>query len=80
MPRDIDPVDIRVGQRIRAYRLDRRMSQSALGDKIGVSFQQIQKYERGTNRVSAGMCNVGRSAIIPSASNAIVPSLTKVLK
>jgi transcriptional regulator with XRE-family HTH domain len=51
MPRDIDPVDVRVGQRIRAYRLDRRMSQSALGNKIGVSFQQIQKYERGINRI-----------------------------
>lgn len=51
MPKDIDPFDVRVGQRIRAYRLNRGLSQSALGKKIGVSFQQIQKYERGLNRI-----------------------------
>jgi transcriptional regulator with XRE-family HTH domain len=51
MPKDIDPFDVRVGQRIRAYRLNRRLSQAALGEKIGVSFQQIQKYERGLNRI-----------------------------
>jgi transcriptional regulator with XRE-family HTH domain len=54
MPKDIDPFDVRVGQRIRAYRLNRGLSQSALGDKIGVSFQQIQKYERGINRIGIG--------------------------
>jgi transcriptional regulator with XRE-family HTH domain len=54
MPKDIDPFDVRVGQRIRAYRLHRALSQSALGDKIGVSFQQIQKYERGINRIGIG--------------------------
>jgi transcriptional regulator with XRE-family HTH domain len=54
MPKDIDPFDVRVGQRIRAYRLHRGLSQSALGDKIGVSFQQIQKYERGINRIGIG--------------------------
>jgi transcriptional regulator with XRE-family HTH domain len=51
MPKDIDPFDVRVGQRIRAYRLNRGLSQSALGARIGVSFQQIQKYERGINRI-----------------------------
>ena len=54
MPKDIDPFDVRVGQRIRAYRLNRGLSQSALGKKIGVSFQQIQKYERGINRIGVG--------------------------
>ena len=54
MPKDIDPFDVRVGQRIRAYRLNRGLSQSALGEKIGVSFQQIQKYERGINRIGIG--------------------------
>lgn len=49
------PVDVHVGSRIRALRLDRGLSQSALGDAVGVSFQQIQKYERGSNRVSASM-------------------------
>ena len=38
---------------MRAYRLARRMSQSALAEKVGVTFQQIQKYERGTNRIGS---------------------------
>lgn len=48
-----DPVDVHVGERIRALRHVLQISQAELGDRIGVSFQQIQKYERGTNRVSA---------------------------
>lgn len=47
------PVDLLVGARIRDLRKARGMSQGALGDQIGVTFQQIQKYERGANRVSA---------------------------
>jgi transcriptional regulator with XRE-family HTH domain len=54
MPKRIDPVDIRVGRRVRAYRLSRGMSQTALGSEIGVTFQQIQKYERGVNRIGSG--------------------------
>jgi transcriptional regulator with XRE-family HTH domain len=46
-----DPVDVSVGQRIRAYRISKEMTQTVLGEKIGVTFQQIQKYERGINRV-----------------------------
>jgi transcriptional regulator with XRE-family HTH domain len=77
MPRDIDPVDIRVGQRIRAYRLDRRMSQSALGNKIGVSFQQIQKYERGLNRV--GIARLKKiAAVFDAALNAFLGDDEKV--
>jgi len=51
MPRRADSVDVLVGQRVRAYRLSREMSQTELGNKVGVTFQQIQKYERGTNRI-----------------------------
>lgn len=47
------PVDIAVGHRIRARRKAARISQSKLATHLGVSFQQVQKYERGTNRVSA---------------------------
>jgi len=47
-------IDIRVGQSIRAHRLIAGMSQSELADKLGVSFQQVQKYEKGVNRVGAG--------------------------
>jgi transcriptional regulator with XRE-family HTH domain len=50
-----DPVDIAVGARIRLLRKLRGLSQQALADAAGVTFQQIQKYERGANRVSASM-------------------------
>jgi transcriptional regulator with XRE-family HTH domain len=43
-----------VGESIRAHRLLARMSQNDLAKKIGVTFQQVQKYEKGTNRVGAG--------------------------
>ena len=49
----IHPTDLAVGHRIRAQRLAKGISQSELAGAIGVTFQQIQKYERGTNRVSA---------------------------
>ena len=46
--------DIEVGASIRAHRLMARMSQQNLARKLGVTFQQIQKYEKGTNRIGAG--------------------------
>ena len=46
--------DIQVGETIRAHRLIAGMSQKVLADRLGVSFQQVQKYEKGTNRVGAG--------------------------
>lgn len=46
------PLDVALGQSVRLRRRALRMSQQALADAIGVSFQQVQKYERGTNRVS----------------------------
>jgi len=48
------PEDVEIGRKIRALRLERGMSQSDLADGIGLTFQQVQKYEKGTNRVSAG--------------------------
>ena len=50
-----DPIDVAVGLRIRLSRRTRGLTQQALADAVGVSFQQIQKYERGANRVSASM-------------------------
>ena len=47
------PVDIKVGLRMRQRRMMLGMSQSHLGQSLGLTFQQIQKYERGANRVSA---------------------------
>ena len=49
-----DPVDIEVGHRIRIERLARGLSQTALANQLGVTFQQVQKYEKGVNRVGAG--------------------------
>ena len=49
----IHPIDIHVGERVRARRKALRMSQQALAAGVGLTFQQIQKYERGTNRLSA---------------------------
>lgn len=47
-------VDIHVGKRLRFGRTMKGMSQEAIGDSIGVTFQQIQKYERGVNCIRAG--------------------------
>jgi transcriptional regulator with XRE-family HTH domain len=53
--RSTGPIDKYFGDRIRARRVMLKMSQEELGEKLGVSFQQIQKYEKGVNRVSAAM-------------------------
>jgi transcriptional regulator with XRE-family HTH domain len=50
---DFSKIDALVGGRVRMLRERRKMSQTALGERIGVSFQQVQKYERGANRISA---------------------------
>jgi transcriptional regulator with XRE-family HTH domain len=52
--RQPNSADVQVGESIRAHRLMAGMSQNALARKLGVSFQQVQKYEKGTNRVGAG--------------------------
>ena len=48
-----NPVDVHVGVRIRIRRAMLGLSQTTLGEQLGLTFQQIQKYERGTNRVSS---------------------------
>ena len=50
-----DPIDLEVGRRLRAFRTAKGISQQALAEGVGITFQQIQKYERGYNRVSASM-------------------------
>jgi transcriptional regulator with XRE-family HTH domain len=50
---DAHPVDRHVGQQIRIWRIQSNVTQSDLAKSIGVSFQQVQKYENGKNRVSA---------------------------
>jgi len=52
--RRISPVDIHVGRRVRLARLAAGMSQDTLAAGTGVTFQQIQKYEKGANRIGTG--------------------------
>ena len=51
--RKSDGVDKHVGERVRLRRIMLKMSQTELGNKIGVTFQQLQKYEKGANRIGA---------------------------
>lgn len=48
-----NPVDIHVGSRVRLRRNMIGMSQEKLGEQLGITFQQVQKYEKGTNRIGA---------------------------
>ncbi len=48
-----NPIDKHVGSRVRMRRMLLKVSQERLGDALGLTFQQIQKYEKGTNRISA---------------------------
>lgn len=48
-----NPIDIHVGSRVRLRRMMLSMSQEKLGESLGITFQQIQKYEKGTNRIGA---------------------------
>jgi transcriptional regulator with XRE-family HTH domain len=50
----VNALDQRVGERLRSRRLKMGFSQTVLGAAAGVTFQQVQKYERGVNRISAG--------------------------
>jgi transcriptional regulator with XRE-family HTH domain len=66
LARNKDPLDEVIGQHIRFYRLRKRMSQSALAKSIGVSFQQVQKYENGTNRVpGTRLIHIARALATP---------------
>ena len=48
-----NPIDVHVGSRVRLRRMLLSMSQEKLGEQMGLTFQQIQKYEKGTNRIGA---------------------------
>lgn len=47
------PIDVHVGTRLRTFRKRAQISQHTLGERLGITFQQVQKYERGNNRISA---------------------------
>ena len=52
-PRKSNPVDVHVGGRVRLRRMLLGMSQEKLGESLGLTFQQVQKYEKGANRIGA---------------------------
>ena len=81
-----DPIDVHVGLRMRTIRREKRMSQDTLAKALGITFQQIQKYERGTNRVSASMLVKAAQALgcptahlLPPSDEAETPPVTPQL-
>jgi transcriptional regulator with XRE-family HTH domain len=48
-----DPIDVHVGSRVKLHRKMLGITQEMLGDSLGITFQQVQKYEKGANRISA---------------------------
>jgi transcriptional regulator with XRE-family HTH domain len=60
--KDPNPIDTHVGMRVRMRRLVMDMTQVQVADALGITFQQVQKYEKGRNRISASrlqhMCNI----------------------
>jgi transcriptional regulator with XRE-family HTH domain len=64
----LDPVDVYVGGRVRMRRIEVAMSQQALGQQIDLTFQQIQKYEKGLNRIGASrLQQISRILEVPAA-------------
>ncbi len=51
---DLPTIEKKIGAQVREIRIKRQISQTKIADILGVSFQQFQKYERGTNRISPG--------------------------
>jgi transcriptional regulator with XRE-family HTH domain len=66
MARTTTDLDALIGARVKLRRKELGMSQSVLGAKLGITFQQIQKYENGTNRISAGcLYEISRALSVP---------------
>ena len=63
-----NPIDVQVGGRVRLRRTMEKISQEKLGEALGVTFQQIQKYEKGTNRIGASrMQKIAETLRVPVA-------------
>jgi transcriptional regulator with XRE-family HTH domain len=61
-----DPIDRHVGSRVRMQRTLMKMSQEKLGEALGLTFQQVQKYEKGTNRIGASrLQQISKSLNVP---------------
>lgn len=68
---DIDPIDAKIGARVRLRRKALHISQGALAEALGVSFQQVQKYERGANRISGSTLVRAASALGTSVADLV---------
>lgn len=75
-----DQIDVTIGANVRRVRNLRRMSQEALGERLGITFQQVQKYEKGTNRIGgsrlqqiADALEVSVTEFFPETSTVIKP-------
>jgi transcriptional regulator with XRE-family HTH domain len=53
-PKAPDPIDVLVGRNVRLQRIAKRLSQTELANRLGITFQQVQKYEKGLNRIGSG--------------------------
>ena len=66
--KNTNPIDRHVGSRVRMRRVMLGMSQEKLGDALGLTFQQVQKYEKGTNRIGASrLQQISRTLDVPPA-------------
>lgn len=66
MAKTPDPIDRHVGSRVRMQRVLMKMSQEKLGEALGLTFQQVQKYEKGTNRIGASrLQQISRTLNVP---------------
>jgi transcriptional regulator with XRE-family HTH domain len=82
MPKHLNSIDQLVATRMRSFRKAIGLTQTAVAAEIGVSFQQLQKYETGTNRICASrlfalskVLQVPISAFFPDGSDALAPSM-----
>jgi transcriptional regulator with XRE-family HTH domain len=81
-----DPIDVEVGITIRRLRKERGLGQARLATALGITFQQVQKYEQGTNRVSASMLvraakalSVQPADLLPTTDAAPLPPSAQLL-
>lgn len=81
MAKTPDPIDVEVGAKIKARRRLLGMSQDGLANILGVTFQQVQKYEKGTNRISSSRLAVVANAfgVPPSYFFPTEPGRTEVM-
>ena len=75
-----DPVDVHVGRRVKLRRVLLDMSQTQLAGNIGLTFQQVQKYEKGANRISASMLHRLAQALRHAGRRAIGRARQRVIQ